>query len=459
MLTVPDFSGKTVAVFGLGKAGLASVALLHNSGARVLAWDDNDASRAVLLKQPYASDVLIAPPESYQWYDIAALVLSPGIPFTHPEPHKIVKLATAARCPIICDVDLLYRACPHARFVGITGTNGKSTTTALIGHLFKTAGIPTEVGGNIGVAASDLKELDAKGTYVIELSSYQLDLMERFHANMAVFLNLTPDHLDRHGDMEGYLKAKMHIFDRQSRRDVAIIAVDDAFTQFAYKRLEKLGRQQLVAVSATRELDKGVYVLNGEVHIRLPVKRADFGLGHLIHLRGQHNWQNIAAAVATLVMAGVPVAVIEKGIKSFIGLPHRIQQVADKNGVLFINDSKATNAEAAEKAISAFDSVLLIAGGKPKAGGIKMLEPLFKRLKHVYLIGDAAQEFAATLQGKVPFTHCGTLDKAVAAAAKEAFATQGKKPVVLLSPACASFDQFKSYEDRGEQFIQLVKAL
>jgi UDP-N-acetylmuramoylalanine--D-glutamate ligase len=462
VITIGEFRYKAVAVFGLGKAGNAAIRALISSGAEVFAWDDNESGRKQFQQLSFAKDVRLAPPDTYNWERISALVLSPGVPLTHPTPHPIVGMAKKANCPIICDVELLYRASPEAKYIGITGTNGKSTTTALIGHLFKHAGKETEVGGNIGTAASELKMLDDRGVYVIELSSYQLDLLEKMRVNVAILLNLTPDHLDRHGNMEGYLKAKLHIFERQTERDYAIIAVDDQYTQRVYKSMKERGRQQVIAVSNSIELSEGVYVSGGVVYIRLGGKEKKFALGELVHLRGKHNWQNIAAAVAALYVSGVDVKVIAAGIKTFVGLPHRIQLVDEIDGVQFINDSKATNAEAAEKAITSFKKkkILLIAGGKPKEGGIASLAPHFPKLKHVYLIGEAAKDFAATLDaGKVPYSHCGTLERALKVASKEAFSTLGEKPVILLSPACASFDQFKNYEERGELFCRLVKEI
>lgn len=455
MISVPEFKDQNVAVFGLGKAGNAAVKALLNSGANVFVWDDNAAGREGLLAQSYGKEVTIAEPSTYDWKKMKALVLSPGVPFTHPVPNPVVKLAQAAHCPIICDVELLYLASPESTFIGITGTNGKSTTTSLVGHILKTAGREVAVGGNIGIAASELSTLGKEGVYVIELSSYQLDLLEKMRCHIAVFLNITPDHLDRHGDIPGYIKAKMHIFDRQKIGDVAVVAVDDIHTQNIANKLSNT-----LLVSSKTALKQGVYVKDKVLHIDLPNRKTDIKLGELIHLKGEHNAQNIAAAAAVAVSMGVDDATIEKAIKSFVGLPHRAQFVAEKNGVLFINDSKATNAEATEKAMLAYDNIYWILGGKPKEGGIDMLLPLFSKVAHAFLIGEAAEAFARTLEGKVKYTQCGTLDKAVAAANALALKDKsGKKPVVLLSPACASFDQFKSFEDRGAQFCKFISDL
>ena len=365
-------------------------------------------------------------------------MLSPGIPFTHPAPHKVVTLAQQHNVPIICDIELLYLAQPKAHFVGITGTNGKSTTTALIGHIIREAKIPCEVGGNIGISALELAPLGKDGIYVIETSSYQLDLLNKTHFNVALLLNVTPDHLDRHGDMDGYIKAKKRIFRNQTAEDFAVVGVDNVHTKKI--AASKFTDAQIIPISAFGKVD-------------------ELGLGVLSYLPGAHNKENIAAAFAACSALNIPHEKIIAGIKSFKGLAHRMERVAEKNGVLFINDSKATNAEAAEKALLSYEKpILWIAGGKAKEGGIDMLAPLFPRIEHAYLIGDAEENFANTLSAnKVPYSRCGTLDKAVQQAYEKALTLP--KATVLLSPACASFDQFKNFEERGEIFGKLVKEL
>jgi UDP-N-acetylmuramoylalanine--D-glutamate ligase len=291
------------------------------------------------------------------------------------------------------------------------------------------------VGGNIGISALALSPLPKGGIYVIETSSYQLDLLDKTRFDVAVLLNITPDHLDRHGDMEGYAKAKKRIFRNQTSKDVAVIGVDNSVTKSIAE--SKPTPAMIVPISAFDE----------------------FGLGDLPYLPGLHNKENIAAAFVACKALGIADKTIIAGIESFKGLAHRMERVAEKNGVVFINDSKATNAEAAEKALLSYGSpIFWIAGGKAKEGGIEMLKPLFSKITHTYLIGDAAEDFAKTLTANnAPFTQCGTLDKAVAEAYQAAQKTKGA--TVLLSPACASFDQFKSFEHRGDLFRQLVEAL
>jgi len=457
MITVTEYAGQKVGVFGLGKAGQAAVASLSAGGAQVFSWDDKGNGSMAF--------------EQWPWAELKALVLSPGVPLTHPKPHPVVELAHAHNVPVIGEVELLYRACPDARFIGITGTNGKSTTTTLIGHILQHAGVKAEVGGNLGTPALALAPLGKDGIYVLELSSYQLDLLKTVRFNIAAFLNVTPDHLDRHGDMEGYIAAKMHIFDRQQKGDVAVIAVDDEYTKGI--RDSGFRIQEIIEVSAYQTLVAGVYVQDGVlIDARIPNPESRIRLNDIATLTGQHNWQNAVVAYGVARACGVAPDVIYKAMQSFEGLRHRLQTVAIIKGVRFINDSKATNADATSHALAPFENIYWILGGKPKEGGIVPLAEYFPKVAHAFLIGQAEDEFAQTLEGKVAYTRCGTLDVAVKKAADMAFKDSGSKisspnpesrilnpPVVLLSPACASFDQFKSFEERGDVFCTLVEEL
>jgi UDP-N-acetylmuramoylalanine--D-glutamate ligase len=402
------------------------------------------------------------PIDQWPWQELSALVLSPGVPLTHPKPHAVVELANRHNCPIIGDVELLCRACPDARTIAITGTNGKSTTTTLIGHILREAGLKTEIGGNLGTPALALEPLGKDGIYVLELSSYQLDLLQTARFNVAVFLNVTPDHLDRHGDMAGYIAAKMHIFDRQQPDDVAVIAVDDVYMQGIRDWAWGIGGRRVVEVSNQHALPAGVYVHKGMLHDNSPLMphaQSPMSLTQITSLTGRHNWQNAAAAYAAARACGIAPDVIYSAMQSFPGLRHRLQLVATINGVRFINDSKATNADAVSHALAPYETIYWIAGGKAKAGGIESLSRYFPTIKHAFLIGAAENEFAQTLEGKVPYTRSHTLESAVTQAAEHAFADGKKNAVVLLSPACASFDQFKSFEQRGDVFCDLVSAL
>ncbi|MBM3568855.1 MAG: UDP-N-acetylmuramoyl-L-alanine--D-glutamate ligase [Alphaproteobacteria bacterium] len=443
MRAISLFRGKRVAVFGLARSGLSAARALAAGGAEVAAWDDKAESRA----QAAAAGIALAP---FAGAGTAALVLSPGVPLTHPRPHAVVRAANDAGVEILGDVELFARAGTQARIVGVTGTNGKSTTTALIGHILAEAKLPVAVGGNLGTPVLDLPELGADGVYVLELSSYQLDLTGSLACSVAVLLNVTPDHLDRHGDMAGYVKAKRRLFDMQRPGAVAVIGIDDAHGAETAKRLE--GRARVLRVSVGSEVAAGAYVLDGVLYEAPGGQVCDLRQA-APRLPGAHNWQNAAAAFVAVRALGLSVADATRGLGSFPGLAHRLELIATVGGVVWINDSKATNADAAEKALAAYERIHWIAGGLAKEGGIEGLRPLFGRLRHAYLIGEAAEAFARTLGKSVPQTRAGTLARAVEAA--RANAKPGE--VVLLSPACASFDQFANFEARGDAFRALVR--
>jgi len=450
MIAVTEYKGQAIGVFGLGKAGEATVAGLVAGGAEVYAWDDKTADA------PARTDgVNLVPFQEWPWEKLSALVLSPGVPLTHPQPHAVVKIAMKQGCPVLGDVELLCRAQTKARYVAITGTNGKSTTTTLIGHILKEAGVPVQVGGNLGTAALSLEPLGEDGVYVIETSSYQLDLLHTARFHVAVWLNITPDHIDRHGDIGGYVAAKKNIFCGQQATDTAVVAVDDEHSNHTADQLHAAGRK-VVYVSSQRKTG-GVYVLDGILHDFLSQQR--FDLRGISTLTGRHNWQNAAAAYGACRMLGIAPETIYKAMQSFAGLRHRLQLVATLRGVRFINDSKATNADATQHALAPYEHIYWIAGGKAKEGGIESLQGLFSKITHAFLIGEAKNSFAHTLEGLVPYTHSGTLEAAVAQAAQLAFAEGREGAVVLLSPACASFDQFKSFEHRGDVFCELVEKL
>jgi UDP-N-acetylmuramoylalanine--D-glutamate ligase len=361
---------------------------------------------------------------------------------------------------VLGDIELLARACPEARFVAVTGTNGKSTTTALIGHICVSAGRKTEIGGNLGTPALALAPLGSDGIYVLEVSSFQLDLTETAAFDVAVLLNLSPDHLYRHGGMDGYVAAKRRIFRNQAGDQTAVVGVDDAYSRRLYEEIQREGRQKVVPVSALGKLDAGVGVEDGVLYdASTGTARRVMDLKAVPRLPGVHNWQNCAAAYAAAKALGIESAAIEDAIFSFPGLPHRQELVGTIEGVRFINDSKATNADAAARALACYDTVYWIAGGRPKEGGITTLGAWFPRIVHAFLIGEAEAEFAATLEGRVPYTRCGHLAAAVRLAAAQARADKREGAVVLLSPACASFDQWENFEARGDGFRRLVAAL
>jgi UDP-N-acetylmuramoylalanine--D-glutamate ligase len=460
VIEVDCYRGKTVAVFGLARSGISSALALAAGGATVLGWDDKEPAR----KAAAQAGVNVQTLEGIDWRDVAALVLSPGVPLTHPEPHPYVVKARDARTEVIGDVELFFRAVrkpgapSNCRIVCITGTNGKSTTTALAGHLLQRLGYETEVGGNIGKPALDLAPPVPRRAYVLELSSYQIDLTPSLRPDVAVLLNITPDHLDRHGTMENYARVKSAIFALQSRGDHAVVGVDDAYTSQICTQVAARGDVSVSAVSVGKVLGRGIFVVDGVLYDATgATSREVMDLKALSHLPGAHNWQNLAIAYAAIKPLVKDPAEIARAMPSFPGLEHRIETVGTFAGVRFVNDSKATNAEAAARALACFERIHWIAGGKAKDGGIESLAPFFPRVRHAYLIGDAMDGFAATLGEAVPFTRSGTLESAMRQAFSAAKAEGGG--VVLLSPACASFDQFRDFEHRGNEFKRIFKMI
>jgi UDP-N-acetylmuramoylalanine--D-glutamate ligase len=459
VIPITTFAGKKVAVFGLGGSGLVSASALLAGGADVIAFDDNVQS----IAKASAAGIPTADLRQADWSKFAALVLAPGVPLTHPEPHWIVVLARKAGVAVIGDIELFCREraklAPGAPFVAITGTNGKSTTTALIAHLAASAGLDAQLGGNIGTAILSLQPPRAGRVYVIECSSYQIDLAPSLDPSVGILINLSEDHLDRHGTMEHYAAVKERLVAGVPSNGTAIVGVDDDWCSAIADRLERAGKR-LVRISAHRELSDGIYVANGRI-MRATVSGVTpiAELGGIGSLRGQHNAQNAACAAAAALALGLEPAAIQAGLRSFPGLAHRMEELGRRGAVLYVNDSKATNADSAAQALACFSDIFWIAGGKPKTGGIESLRGFFPRIRKAYLIGEAAEEFAATLSPGVPHEIDGTLDKALAAATRDAEASAVPEPVVLLSPACASFDQYRNFEVRGDAFRELVRAL
>jgi UDP-N-acetylmuramoylalanine--D-glutamate ligase len=459
MIPVTSFAGKTVAVFGLGGSGLASCYALKAGGAEVIACDDS-IDRMVQATQ---AGFITADLRTVSWGNFAALILTPGVPLTHPRPHWTVLAAQQAGVEVIGDVELFCRErrlhAPHSHFVAITGTNGKSTTTALVAHLIREAGIDTQMGGNIGTAILSLEPPADDRVHVIEMSSYQIDLTPSLDPSVGILLNVTPDHIDRHGTIAHYAAVKERLVAGVQPGGTAIIGVDDEWCREAAGRVEQSG-SLVVRVSVEHALADG-FTVDGSRIMRSgnggPDLVADIaGIGSL---RGLHNAQNAACASAAVLAVGVSADALQKGLRSFPGLAHRMEQVGRQGATLFVNDSKATNADATAKALSSFPDIFWIAGGKAKEGGITPLAEFFPRILKAYLIGEAANDFARTLEGRVPYESSVTLDVAVADAARDAAEAGLAEPVVLLSPACASFDQFPNFEIRGDRFRELVMAL
>lgn len=428
------FAGERVFVVGLGKSGMAAAQALRAGDAVVLCWDDGDGARDAAAA---AGFTLLDPSVDNAIAGAAALILAPGIPLTHPTPHASVRAAQAHGVPILGDIELLYRSEPKARFIGITGTNGKSTTTALVAHILQSNGLDVAVGGNLGIPALSLPGADL---YVLEMSSYQLDLTPSAMFDIAVLLNITPDHLDRHGGMDGYIAAKTTILRPRATDSIAIVGTDTPSTAKIARDMPSAGRQPiLIDRSSAPDAD----LINA---------------GAYPAMAGDHGIQNAAAARAVARELGLDDTAVTEAMKSFPGLAHRQERIATLDGITFINDSKATNVEAAARALSAFDGIYWIAGGRGKDGGYDGLTPYLSRIRHAYLIGEAAQPIADWIDGRVPITQSGTLDQAVTQAQTDAQDDPDAGPV-LLSPACASFDHYPNFERRGDAFRDCVLAL
>jgi UDP-N-acetylmuramoylalanine--D-glutamate ligase len=458
MIPATTFAGRDVAVVGLGLSGVAAARALLAGGVRVLAWDDAEATRDKAAGQ----GVPIADLTRTDWKGIAALVLAPGIPLTHPEPHWSVEAAQAVGVEVIGDTELFFRERAKqgagAKLVVITGTNGKSTTTALTAHLFETGGESVALGGNIGKAVLDLPPFAEGLTYVLELSTFQIDLTPSLAADAAALINITPDHLDRHGTLENYAAIKARIFSGLPPDGTAVIGVDDEPSRAIADRLH--GPFTVKRIAVGQPVETGVWAEDGVlVETEQGRELGRVSLEGIGSLRGAHNWQNAAVAYALARSQGHDAATIAAGLKSFGGLAHRMEQVARAGTVLFVNDSKATNADATAKALASFTDIYWIVGGRPKSGGLSGLEPFFSRIVRAYLIGEAADAFAAQLGTAVDHLRCGTLEDAVEAAAADAGRSSAKEPVVLLSPACASYDQFANFEARGTSFRDHVMSL
>lgn len=456
MIAAHSMLDKTVALFGLGGSGIATAKAIAAGGARVIAWDDNPESVA----RAHSAGIETSDLRLVDWKQFSSFVLSPGVPLTHPRPHWTVDLARAAGVEIIGDVELFVRernlAGKNSPFIAITGTNGKSTTTALIAHIIRASGRDMQLGGNIGTAVMTLEPPADGRHYVVECSSYQIDLAPSINSTAGILLNLTPDHLDRHGTMQHYAEIKERLV---AGSETAIVGVDDSFCAAIADRLERAGKP-VIRISKRLPIPNGYFADGATLYLaENGAKTAVASLQGIGSLRGEHNAQNALAAFAACRSVGLSADEINAGLKTFPGLAHRMEQVARQGRTLFVNDSKATNADAAAPALSSFPRIYWIAGGLPKEGGIASLSGFFPRIAKAYLIGEAAPQFAATLGEAAPYEISGTIAAAVEHAARDAAGDGSQEAVVLLSPACASFDQFQNFEKRGEAFRSAVLAL
>jgi len=463
MIASRAFANRTVAVFGLARTGLGAVRSLVAGGTTVIAWDDSSTARDLGGQE----GAQLMPWREWPWEKISALLLSPGVPLTHPQPHGVVEHANRAKVAVIGDVELFAREIRtqadqpgKAPVIAITGTNGKSTTTALVGHILNQCGFNAQIGGNIGKSVLELAQPTAKTIYVLEMSSFQIDLSPGLKPDVGVLSNLSPDHIDRHGTMENYAAIKARLMKQTAKDGQVVIGVDDSYASAIFTQLSASGGAQAQPVSVGKILGRGVFVVDGILYDAMGANAVRvMDMASATRLPGAHNWQNAALAYGAVRRFVSDTKAIAAAIASFPGLAHRMEDVGHIGKTAFINDSKATNADATARALAVYPDIFWIAGGKPKEGGIESLSGFFPRIRKAYLIGEAAPQFARSLDGKAPYEMSGVLESAVASAASDAAASAAVAPVVLLSPACASYDQFKDFEQRGDVFRSLVGKL
>ena len=472
-------------VYGLGLSGISTAKFLAKNGEEVIATDDNEevlkAAEKNFSEEKFG--IKFSKAGEIKFDANAVISFSPGIPLHFPKPHKILEIAKKSGATLACDIEIFYRKNSQQNFIAITGTNGKSTTTALTGFIFKELNFPAEIGGNIGVPCFDLPnflnslrrtsgaphcgEPQQNFSYIFETSSYQLDLLSETRFNIAALLNITPDHIDRHGSLTAYIEAKKRIFRNQTAEDFALIDVDNENSKKIFDELksDKNFCATLVPISTKKIQENGVALFDGILVNKISGADSRIELKSEF-LRGQHNDQNMAFAFAITYCHALrkslpmPEEKIISAIKKFQGLRHRLQLVGEINGIKFINDSKATNAESTENALKAYEKIFWILGGKAKEGGISRLQPYFKKIHKAYLIGEASEEFAKVLEeSSVTFEKCSTLDAAFARAISDTKNISFSGSSILLSPACASFDQWKNFEQRGDRFCKLFNEL
>jgi UDP-N-acetylmuramoylalanine--D-glutamate ligase len=462
MIPVTRFDGQTVAVLGLGRSGLSAARALRAGGADVVVWDDTEAARGAAEAEGFS----VRPMSHAKAFDgLAALIASPGIPHLYPRPHPVIAAALEAGVPVDNDVGLFFAALSGdhwdafdvvPRVIAVTGSNGKSTTSALIDHVLRHAGKESQLAGNIGRGVLDIDPPGDGGVVVLELSSYQTELARALTPDIAVFTNLSPDHLDRHGGMGGYFAAKRRLF-AEGGPDRAVIGIDEVEGRFMANQLsEGAADERVIRVTSAKPRGPGWQVAARKGFLsewRKGRQVASIDLRPIAALAGAHNHQNACCAYAAVRALGLGPAQIETGLASFKGLPHRSQVVAEAHGVRYVNDSKATNADAALQALRAFPKIRWICGGLMKEGGLETLTPALGHVVKAYVIGREPEAFALALPG-VEASLCGTMEIAVAQAVAEAEAGE----TVLLAPAAASFDQYDNFERRGEAFIAAVEA-
>ena len=456
MIKVTTYKDKNVIVLGLGKTGQVAARALMAGGANVIVWDDSQSS----LAQASVQGFTVADPSMFDWDNIDALLVSPGIPLNYPAPHPLVENARNLGVPIISDIDLLRTEQNQCKFIGITGTNGKSTTTSLIGHILEQNYYEAAVGGNIGIAALDLNPLTEEGFYVLELSSYQLDITKNLDLNAAILLNITPDHLKRHGNMMNYANAKKNIFNFHKPGGLAVVGIDTPDSKNIYNSLLSSGHKNLVAITEKKPMKGAIYLSDGCI-IDNAFADNEIAIDQLTFesIVPRQNFENLAAAYAVLRHFGLSRQMIVHSLKSFQSLAHRQELTARIDRITFINDSKATNVPAVEQALKNYNNMYLILGGRSKGESLKPIIKYADKINHIFLIGEAADSFAVQLEDEISYTIVYNMEEAVNSARTMALNAPKSSPVVILSPACESYDQFNNFEHRGDTFKQIVANL
>jgi UDP-N-acetylmuramoylalanine--D-glutamate ligase len=446
MLKLKGYNNKNVGVLGLGISGMSAYECLQSAGANVIVWDDN-------LKD-IKSSVRLTPIDDQKWLEIEELVISPGIPHRSSNAHPLINKLNK-QCKIFCDIELFYKHLEdNNKTIAITGTNGKSTTTALVGHIINECGLEAKICGNIGVAVTSVA-ISKNCTYILELSSYQLDKLIDAKFNISALTNITPDHLVMHGGMEGYIQAKKKIFSHQGAEDYSIVCIDDGDCMRLYRELSaSSNKQKVIPVSKRNILNNGISLVNGVIYDGYFTKNS-VEFMQPISLSGAHNSENVIIAIAACLSFGLKIEQIKNAISSFQSLEHRAEFVGEYKGVKFINDSKGTNFESTRHCLAAFKNIHWILGGVAKEGGIDGFDGYKENIKSAYLIGQSQDQFAKNLSKVLPYHKCGDLYSAFKLAMQSAV----EGDVILLSPSCASFDQWKNFEERGKAFKKLFAQL
>jgi len=453
-----------IIVYGLGISGISTAKALNDKNFQIIATDDNQSVIEVNA-QKYPK-INFKNCEEISCDKDTVISFAPGIPLYFPKPHKILEICQKTQAKLACDIEIFYELNHQNNdFIGITGTNGKSTTTALTGYIFEKLEIASKIGGNIGIACFDMPQDQINFNYILEVSSYQLDLITNTRFNIACLLNITPDHIDRHGSFKNYIESKKRIFLNQNSHDFAIVDIDNSNSLQVFEDLQnnKNFNANLVAISTAKIPQNGVAIIGKKVFVNLENQKFEFEINPI--LKGQHNHQNIACALAITCCHLIKksqfnqskIQQIIKIIEEFKGLKHRMQLIRKINEISFVNDSKATNAESTENALKAYENIFWIVGGKAKDGGIESLEPYFSKIQKAYLIGEASDEFAKIFEkNSVIFEKCQTLKNAFDKSLIDAKSSNLIEKNIILSPACASFDQWKNFEERGDFFCKLV---